>query len=145
VFPLRADGGYMQELGAATAPFPPLSPEQAQRIAAVFSRLVSNPTPDHMLMRWRLRLICGHVIERTAHAEYKTAERAFGTSLHGCPECGQDPVVIVAARPLGLKGNPPKPPRPHLAKVAGLKERIDKAAAEVNRLRIDLNAEERRH
>lgn len=144
VFPLRADGGYVQELGAAAAGFPPLSPERAQRIAAVLSRLLANPTPDHMLMRWRLRLFCGHVIERTAHVEHTTAGSAFGGSVHGCPECDQDPVVIVAARPLGLKGRPPNTSRPPLLPTSGLKDRLRRAEAEVERLRKELADEERR-
>lgn len=51
-------------------------------------------------MTWRLRLICGHVTQRTAYASYPTIERAFNGSVHECPECGLSPAGIVAGKPL---------------------------------------------
>jgi len=57
-------------------------------------------------MRWRLRLYCGHAVERTSHYTHKTVHVAF-SALRNCSECGRDPVVIVAAEPRGLAGPPP--------------------------------------
>jgi hypothetical protein len=54
-------------------PPPPLSPSQIENIREI----LRNPTPPHELMRWRLRLYCGHVIERRAHYTHKTIHTAF--------------------------------------------------------------------
>jgi hypothetical protein len=58
-------------------------------------------------MRWRLRLFCGHVVERTAHISYRTAAQAF-TGSHACPECRLDPATILAAKPIGPVAQPVK-------------------------------------
>lgn len=39
------------------------------------------------LMVWRLRLYCGHTIERTAHRTHLTVHAAFSGSVR-CTECG---------------------------------------------------------
>lgn len=106
-FPGRSDGGYWEETG------PSLGTATPRAVAANLERVLQQlrqraPTPDHMLMRWRLRLFCGHVIERTAHRDYTTVSRAF--SLHTCPECELDPATIVAARPLGPVSDHPNSP-----------------------------------
>ncbi|MEV5704775.1 hypothetical protein [Actinoallomurus sp. NPDC052274] len=81
---------------AATAP--PLEPEQIATLRAVFH--ASARRPDSELMRWRLRLYCGHVIERTSHISNKTVHQAF-TGCARCSECGLYPATIIAAKPLG--------------------------------------------
>lgn len=83
-------------------PWPPLSPTQVERL----SNILRHRTPDHELMRWRLRLFCGHVVERTAHHSHKTVQAAL--SNQDCPECGLDPATIIDAEPLGLLGEPPR-------------------------------------
>lgn len=80
-------------------PPPPMSPSQRETIA----RLLGRPTPPNELMRWKLRLYCGHVIERTAHYTHKTLHAAFAGST-SCPECGLDPATIIDGEAIGLKG-----------------------------------------
>lgn len=87
------------------------------------------------LHRWRLRLYCGHVMERTTHE----SNRSYGSYHSACPECGMDPVTIVAARHLGpaaeaCEPKPPAPPKPVLTD----KQRIALLEAEVDELREQL-------
>lgn len=78
-------------------PAPPLSPEQCEDI----ERMLTPPTPPQQLMKWRLRLYCGHVVEGTAHYTHKTLHAAF-TGHGSCPMCGLDPAIIVDGEPVGL-------------------------------------------
>jgi hypothetical protein len=117
-------------------PPPPLTNEQRARIRAIFLR----STPDHCLMRWSLRLYCGHLAERQAHAEHKTLHAAF-TGPVRCPECAMDPAVIIAAEPIGLVGEAQQPPaaratqRPDQRPTrAALEQRIKTLEAELARL-----------
>lgn len=80
---------------------PPLSPESIERLRAILSRR----TPPEDLMLWRLRLFCGHVVERHAHYTHTTVHAAFMGAV-ACPECGLDPATIVAAEVLGRLGEP---------------------------------------
>lgn len=81
---------------------PPLSPEQRQKIG----QLLSIRTHPAQLMRWRLRLYCGHVVEldltldRSLHAQ----DAAFSGSM-SCPE--PRPGDCWTARPSDLSGNRP--------------------------------------
>lgn len=83
-------------------PPPPMSPTQREEIG----RLLSTRTPPAQLMRWRLRLFCGHVVERTAHYTHKTLHNAF-TGSAACTECGLDPATIVDGEAIGLVAEPP--------------------------------------
>ncbi|WP_346007521.1 hypothetical protein [Janibacter terrae] len=78
-------------------PPPPMSRSQRDEIA----RLFSHRTPPEQLMRWRLRLYCGHVVERTAHYMHKTIHNAF-TGSTSCSECGLDPATVVDGEAVGL-------------------------------------------
>lgn len=91
----------------AAAEAPPISAETAERIAG----LLSAKTPPHQLMRWRLQLFCGHVVERRAHIEHRSVHAAFTAGL-ACKHCGLDPATIVAARPLGPGEPSPAQPGP---------------------------------
>lgn len=51
-------------------PPPPLSPTQRADVARIFSA----PTPAHQLMKWRVRLYCGHTVEQHAHYTYKSLQ-----------------------------------------------------------------------
>lgn len=82
-------------------PPPPLSPRQWEKVRT----LLRTPTPPQQLMRWRLRLYCGHVVERRAHSSYKSPAEAFSGSL-GCPECGLEPATIVDGAAIGLVQEP---------------------------------------
>ncbi|XVX21457.1 hypothetical protein ACQP1U_06190 [Actinomycetota bacterium] len=81
---------------------PPLTLEQRERI----SQLLGTPTPPRQLMTWRLRLYCGHVVERTAHYTHKTLHNAF-TGSTSCPECGLAPATVVDAEAVGLAPQTP--------------------------------------
>jgi hypothetical protein len=134
-FPRRADGGYWEETGPSLGTATPRA-ITANLVRVVEQLLARTPTPDHLLMRWRLRLFCGHVIERTAHRDHTTVAGAF--TLMTCPECGLDPATIVAARALGLVSEPPPDPgRPSLDRRRAQRD-LAKARREVARLERDL-------
>lgn len=95
-FPLRADGGYWETYGPSIGHAPP--PEVVANVRRVLEDLARRaPTPATDLVTWRLRLYCGHVVERTAHRSSTTIYGAFAGSLR-CTECGLKPASIVAAR-----------------------------------------------
>jgi hypothetical protein len=112
-------------------PAPPMSPAQLARIGALLT-----PSPPHELMVWRLRLYCGHTIERSAHRSHTTVQSAFGGSVK-CTECGCEAATLIDARAIGQAAEPPhpelapavrKPPR------AALERRIKQLEAEIARL-----------
>lgn len=88
-------------------PSPPLSPSQRETI----TRLLGHRMPPHELMTWRMRLYCGHIVERAAHYTHKDVRAAFTGSI-SCPECGLDPATIVDGEAVGLQEEPPRPTRP---------------------------------
>lgn len=120
---------------AEAAKAPPMSAETAEKIV----RLLSVRTPPCELMRWRLRLYCGHVVERTAHIEHRSVHAAF-MGGRACEECGFDPATIVAARALGAVEPPPKQATSLQPERELIKQRIAKLEAELGRLRADLAA-----
>jgi hypothetical protein len=93
----------------------------------------------HELMRWRLRLFCGHVVERQAHLTHRTLHAAFSGSV-ACPTCGLDPAIIVDGAAVGLAGEQPESrvavrfPRSKPSK-AELETKVRALEAEVERLR----------
>lgn len=116
-------------------PPPPMSPSQIEQIA----RILGSHRPRHMLMRWRLRLYCGHVVEKTAHYTHKTLHAAF-TGSAKCAECGLDPATIVDGAAIGLAQDPPtlRAPRARSKPTrTQLEARIQELEAEVKRLRPD--------
>lgn len=131
VFPVRADGGYLEESG------PSLGREAPEELRAHVTRVLlrflsASRTPDHQVMRWSLRLFCGHVVEATAHISYETVQQAFHGS-HRCAECGLDPAVIVAAKPVGRVAQPPVPVKtgPDSPRLSQLQARLKTAEAKV--------------
>ncbi|GAB3474551.1 hypothetical protein [Nocardiopsis coralliicola] len=121
-------------------PRPPMSPSQIEKIAG----LPGRPTPPHELMKWRLRLYCGHVVEKAAHYTHKTLQAAF-TGSTSCPECSLDPATIVDGEAIGLKEEPPssiragapaaETKRPRKPTKAELEARVRELEAEVQQLR----------
>lgn len=114
---------------------PPLTSEQ---VATIRTLLFSNPTPPRDLMRWRVRLYCGHVVEWSAHRTHKT----ISSALHGgstCPTCGLDPATIVSAVPLGLMTDPADP-RPDPAELEAELARVSRRATTAEREHRDLLA-----
>jgi hypothetical protein len=115
---------------------PPLAPESIKAVASV----LSHATPAHELMLWRLRLYCGHLVERSAHFTHKTVHAAFMAST-SCPDCGLGPATIVAAEAIGLVSEPPhpierKPVAPRRAKQ--IEQLIARREREIMQLREEL-------
>lgn len=138
-FPLRPDGGYWEETGPSTGTTAP--PGIAANALEVLTMIGQAPkTPDHQLVRWRLRLYCGHVVERSAHRDQRTVASAFTASR--CGKCGLDPATIVAARASGLVGDVPKPksPEPTPSHTKTLRRQLARAETDVERLRAELGA-----
>lgn len=121
-------------------PIPPLLPRQKEALA----RLLGSPTPPYELMKWRLRLYCGHVVERAAHHTHKTLHSAFAGST-ACPECGLNPATIVDGAAIGLQGQRPSAPqagtptekttRSGKPTKAALEARVRELEAELDRLK----------
>ncbi|MFG2213064.1 hypothetical protein [Streptomyces sp. NPDC048638] len=102
--------------------------------------LLSYKTPDHEIMRWRVRLYCGHIVETRRHRE-NSNPTLHGSSSMRCPECGKEPSAIVAFEPLGLAGESPgaskvvpAPPPKRLTR-AQLERRVAALEKENQRLR----------
>jgi hypothetical protein len=116
-------------------PPPPLSPTQIDRLR----QLLGRATSPHELMRWRLRLYCGHIVERQAHFTHKTLRAAFTGSVT-CSECGLDPATIVDGAAVGLASAPVDASRsvpvrgPRKKTRAELEARVRELEAEVERL-----------
>jgi hypothetical protein len=105
--------------------------------------LRSFKNPDHQIMRWRVRLYCGHIVETKRHCSI-AVPTMHGSSSMRCPDCEKDPAVIVAYEPLGLVAelptgrtvSPSKPPGSRLTR-AQLEERVSALEAENQRLRAN--------
>jgi hypothetical protein len=88
-------------------PMPPLSPAKLDEIA----RLMSSPMQPHELMMWRVRLYCGHVVEKRSHFTHTTLHSAFIGPM-SCDQCGLDPATIVDGEAIGLVEEPPSASSP---------------------------------
>lgn len=80
-------------------------------VEKVLNMLHSRKTPERDIMRWRVRLYCGHIVETRRHRE-NGKPTLHGSSSMKCPECGKDPSAIVAYEPIGLAGQPLSPLKP---------------------------------
>jgi hypothetical protein len=133
----QAEAEKMREhVERIVADAPPLTAAQTDKIRRIFA----VRTPDHDLMRWRLRLYCGHIVETTQHCDQQrpSAPRA-------CAECGRDPATVVAYEPLGRVAEPPGMDRqptpqvaPRSARRSAERQRIAELEQEVARLRARL-------
>ncbi|WKV71418.1 hypothetical protein AW27_007675 [Streptomyces sp. PCS3-D2] len=119
-------------------------PVRAERRRQAFENVAklmqSFKKADHEIMRWRVRLYCGHIIETEAHYTY-TDPLSAGSYGRRCSECGEDRQTIVAFEPIGLRGEPQEateplpPPPPKKPTRAELERRIKKLEKENERLR----------
>jgi hypothetical protein len=114
---------------------PPLSREDADEIW----RLLPSSPPPRDLMRWRVRLYCGHVVERKAHRTHTTISSALDVGS-ACPTCGLDPATIVAGVPLGLTSDSTNP-QPASAKLEAELARVSRRATAAEREHRDLSAQ----
>lgn len=136
-YPGRDDGGFVQEVGPSVGRAGPPIPKAA---AELIGRMLASKTPDDQVMRWRLRLFCGHIVERTAHISHTDISSAFHSTAT-CPECGLDPATIVAGKPLGAKAERvvAQQSTDERARLRdAVTKRLRRAEAEVERLRDEL-------
>jgi hypothetical protein len=104
-------------------------------------RTFASQTHDHELMRWRVRLYCGHIVETRRHHTIDEPTR-HGSSSMRCPQCGIDPARIVAYEPLGLVASPPwvtAPQRPIQPNRRSIEKRLSKIETEAKELRNQLS------
>ncbi|MFB8396250.1 hypothetical protein [Streptomyces yangpuensis] len=119
-------------------------PARAERRLQAFENVAklmqSFKKADHEIMRWRVRLYCGHIIETEAHYTY-TDPLSAGSYGRRCSECGEDRQTIVAFEPIGLRGEPQEaieplpPPPPKKPTRAELERRVKTLEKENERLR----------
>lgn len=119
-------------------------PAMAERRRQAFEEagklLQSFKKPDHEIMRWRVRLYCGHITETRRYYQY-SSPTLHGPWSMGCPECGKESSEIVAFEPIGLAGERPpvpepvSPPPPKRPTRAELERRVALLEKENQRLR----------
>ncbi|MFB4193960.1 hypothetical protein [Streptomyces carpaticus] len=126
---------------------PAMAERRRQAFEEVANLLQSFKKQDHEIVRWRVRLYCGHIIEAEAHYTYSDPVSA-GAYSKRCPECVKDGLTIVAFEPIGLRAEPPgpkeaipPPPPPPLKKPtrAELAARVTALKKENERLRAKLS------
>jgi hypothetical protein len=145
-YPRRADGGWLRpETGPARAEPHGPSPEAVAAVRTIFeSSARRNREHPEDLMRWRVRLYCGHVVERNAHHTSTRLHQAFtGYGAMVCPECGQEG-VIVAAKAVGRLDPVPGTPKPRRSppKLPTTAQRVAALEAENAELRRQLSERE---
>lgn len=94
------------EWHAEEAADPELRRARQKNIDRAWDIINTAPTPDYQIMRWRVRLYCGHIVETSRHCDIDEPRKHGSTSMR-CPECAMDPAAIVAYTPIGLKAQPP--------------------------------------
>ncbi|WP_411144916.1 hypothetical protein [Streptomyces sp. x-80] len=122
-------------------------PARAERRRQAFEEAAklmrSFKKADHEIMRWRIRLYCGHIVEKQAHYTYADPVSA-GVGSERCDECKGKQSTIVAFEPIGLRAEPPKltvpmpPPPPKKPTRAELERRVKALEEENERLRAKL-------
>ncbi|MFF9457172.1 hypothetical protein [Streptomyces flaveolus] len=125
---------------------PVMAERRRQAFENVAKLMQSFKTEDYEIMRWRVRLYCGHIIETKAHYTYADPIDAGGYSKR-CPECEKDDLTVVVFEPIGLLGEPPKPaapqppPPPKEPTRAELERRVKALEEENERLRSKVPTE----
>lgn len=114
---------------------PPWSDETWRSINALVRG--REPIPAHMLMRWRVRLYCGHIVELTRSIEDKNP---FGLCFtdHRCPRHDNREQVIVAYEPLGRLAPPDASAAPRATRRETSAQRIKRLEAENVELRAEV-------
>ncbi|WP_097955719.1 MULTISPECIES: hypothetical protein [Streptomyces] len=138
---LRVDEGI-----AKCQPDPARAECRRQAFENVAKLMQSFKKADHEIMRWRVRLYCGHIMEREAHYTYADPLSA-GSYGRRCSECGGgNRQTIVAFEPIGLRGVPTEetgplpPPTPAKRPTrADLEQRVKSLEKENERLRAKLS------
>ncbi|MEU9127486.1 hypothetical protein AB0D08_05100 [Kitasatospora sp. NPDC048540] len=100
-----------EERQAKEAADPELGRQRNAHRAKALEMIRSFKNPDHQIMRWRVRLYCGHIVETKRHCSIANPTM-HGSSSMRCPDCCKDPSVIVAYEPLGPVAEPPNARKP---------------------------------
>ncbi|MFF3630311.1 hypothetical protein [Streptomyces sp. NPDC002164] len=123
----------------------PASAERGRQAFENVAKLMQSfKKADHEIMRWRVRLYCGHIMEMETHYTY-TDPLSAGSYGRRCSECGGDRQTIVAFEPIGLRGSLPKaaehlpPPPPKNPTRPDLEQRVKSLGKENERLRTKLS------
>lgn len=90
-----------EEWRAEDAADPELKEARQRNVDRAWEMLRALRTPDSQIVRWRVRLYCGHIAETQRHCEVEQP-KAHGASSMRCPDCGMNPALIVAYEPIGL-------------------------------------------
>ncbi len=83
----------MKEFRAEEAADPELRERRTTSVLNAWKMLASTTTHDCEIMRWRVRLYCGHVVTTSRHCTIEDPTQ-HGASSMRCPECGKDPACI---------------------------------------------------
>lgn len=120
---------------------PQLREARNKSVRRAWDIINASTTPDYQLMRWRVKLYCGHIVETRRHCEVDQP-KAHGSSSMRCPECGMDPAQIVAYEPLGSLGKPPTvatTPQPKRPTRKALEDRVAQLEAELGAMKRRLD------
>src|SRR4029453_6689360 len=100
---IRRDAPRLCAGSRAAQGLPPTieDPAVLAKIAAMVVETMTDPYRGTKLMRWRVRLDCGHIVETERHREFRRPTDAGSSSMH-CPVCSLDPAAIVAYEPVGI-------------------------------------------
>jgi hypothetical protein len=100
---IRRDAPLLVTESRAAQGLPPTieDPTVLDKIAAMVVETMTDPHRGTKLLRWRVRLYCGHIVETERHRDYRRPTDAGSSSMR-CPVCGLDPAAIVAHEPLGI-------------------------------------------
>lgn len=126
-------GSRAQHCGKCCPP-PPMSEEQARRIASILNS-VSVREAD--LVTWSHTLTCGREVLGTVHRDSRDY-RAAG--VRDCPECGSMKGVVSVTRVAAAVTQPPQDAPPPTTQV----RELEKARREVADLRVALKSAEAR-
>jgi hypothetical protein len=118
---------------------PSLRARRAETVHRALEMIASSQPTDQEIMRWRVRLYCGHIAETRRHHTVMEP-RMHGSSSMRCPECRMDPALIAAYEPIGLLAEPPTahhplPRQPKRPSRTQLEQRVAELEAEVRRLK----------
>lgn len=116
---------------------PELTAAHHEQLMRAWKLILSSNPPPHHIMRWRVRLYCGHIVTTTRHAENDEPP-----NFTKCSECGKEPSVVVAFEPIGLAAQPPRRQNatktaPRKPSRAELERRIAALEVENQRLRSE--------
>lgn len=100
-----------REWAAEEAADPVLRERRLRVVERAWNIMLSNEPEPWELMRWRIRLYCGHITETRQHITFDSPDH--GRKAQDCSECDSKPMGIVAWEPIGPVGERPGTPPVH--------------------------------